>query len=626
MPVAGRLAVAGRLLDALPDTPAAVRPVVASLTAGLPPRRAADRIRQLQRFTEGCATLDAVAAAADAGPVRCPACRAKRTHRTLARHLWHRHGLLLLDGRAVEPRLVLDPVVTAAAGGDPAAVDRAFADTAAFYPAATAPQVLQAVAARGAADPAAVDRLVSLAAAAGCGLCPLCLTAVPDPVAAVPPPADWAAGRVAADGFAVTVRDGPGGRVETVSVPHGPDVVTTPPGAGRPPRLVASVVALAVVAVGGLAAAVVPRPAANPLVVGLAGAALGWAAYAVARSVAKRPPDADQEALAAAWDALVPGVGRSPAALRFLARVCRLSIGVGDPDARAGRVAALVESAAVLADKSPAHTLLFASAAVLQAADGAARGRERVAAYLAVFAGVWRGETSLGYADAAAELVLAEGLLPPGGAARLGVLVVAQAFAAGLAPADLRLVGRFAPRLGALLDPAGGETLARLYVVYRRPPGGTSTTVFDLAAADPDAARVRLAAQPGLLLDLRIPGAEAFGPVGLTDAGLTVGGSTVGDPDAVLDVRPGDGVTRLHVGSARLLTRKPVGPGVAAALQKWVTYYATMPPPAAGPPHPRAVALLRRLAVACPLCGGVAVHRAGRVGTPFDAIAPASNR
>ena len=631
LPTSPRLAVAGLLLDALPDETKAVRPVVAALTAGLSKRRAAERLQALQRYVAGCRTLDALAEAADAAAIlQCPRCRVRLPRQGLIRHLWARHGLLFDHGKSVEPRAALDPVVTAAVAGDAVAVDQAFLSTATYYPDARPRQVLQALAARGIADPAAVDVLTAAAGDADCGLCPVCLNPVADPIGRVPPPATWAAGRVTADGFASIVTDPPRGRVVVLTRPGFDDEVIEAAGRRQPPRRLGVFCGLPPLVLGVVGAAVAPASVMSPLIPALIGAALGGAGYAIGVGLRSPLPRPDHEALRLAWETLTPGIGRSPAAVRFLTRLCRTSVGVGDPVGRSPRVYELVEHAAVLADRGPAARVLLAAARVLQAADGAAMGRERATAYAALFAPVWRGELPLGYAEAAAELVLTDGLLVPGDPARLAAIVAGQAFAAGLTPSDLTTQARFAPWVGRLLGPA--DRLAPLRAVWRAqrtagwPPAGAATVIIDFARDDPDASRTLLLAHPDLLADLRLPGGDGLGPVGLTAGGVAVGGATVADPAAVIAVTPAStGRWTVQFGPHRFSTRRPVPAAAVAALRAWLKFRAdrlVTPADRPAPLLPRAVGLLAALAVPCPLCQAVAVQRAGRVGTPWEVSGP----
>src|SRR4051794_12744179 len=66
VPLAVRFAAAARAIDALPDTPKAVRAVVRAITAGLSPARALHRLRHLQHLTEQGQALDAIVDAREA--------------------------------------------------------------------------------------------------------------------------------------------------------------------------------------------------------------------------------------------------------------------------------------------------------------------------------------------------------------------------------------------------------------------------------------------------------------------------------------------------------------------------------------------------------------------------------
>jgi hypothetical protein len=636
VPPAVRLAAAATLLNSVPDGPRAVGAVVRAATAGLSRSRALERMYQLQSRVETCDALDAQIAMSEGRVrLRCPRCPARLTRRELIPHLWHQHRLAYQHGQARDPHVLLDAAITTAAtAGEADGIDHSFLLAAQYFPDSDPRQVLQALAARGASDPTQTDRLLDRAADEGAGLCPVCLSAVPDPVPSLPPPANVSDGRVAADGFAVDVTDTPGGRLVAVTVPGAAPARESVGAARRSPRQVAVLIALPLLLLAAAAVAVVPARFADPAWVGVWLGMVGWMAYLAVRLIHRPLPDRTARAVDLAWARLAPVVGRTPPAVRFLTRLARSSIGTGDPVARGGLVFELVQHAAVLAEKGAAYQQLLATARVLEVLDQGRIGRERVVGLVGVFDPFLRGELGPAYAEAAAETLLASDALWSGDAERLGVLVVGAAFENGLTPADLVTVGRYCPwfRRVALATPP--DHLALLHAVWRgrnaRPWAavGDAATAFELARETPAAGRRILGESPDTLLRINVGNAaEAeLGPVLVTARGVMAAGHTVADPATAVEIdRTSDG-WRLRFGQHRLALSSRVPARLAEELRKWLKYRAATLIPEAERPAPRgpgtrAVGLLAPLAVVCPLCGARSVLRAGQVGTPWQGLA-----
>ncbi|HET6574479.1 MAG TPA: hypothetical protein VFG68_12805 [Fimbriiglobus sp.] len=632
IPPAVRLAAAAALLGSVPDSPRAVGAVVRATTAGLSRSRALERMYQLQSRVGKCDALDALVAMSEGRvQLRCPRCPARLTRRELIPHLWHAHRLVYQQGQARDPRVLLDAAITTAAtAGEPDGIDHSYLLAAQYFPDSDPRQVLQALAARGAADPTQTDRLLGRAADEGAGLCPVCLSTVPDPIPELPPPANVSAGRVSADGYSANVADG-----QAVILIPGADPIREPlADAGRSPRQVAVLVALPLLLLAAVAVAIVPAHVADPVWVGVWLGLVGWMAYLAVRLIRRPLPDRTERAVDLAWVRLAPVVGRTPPAARFLTRLARSSIGAGDPVARGGIVFELVQHAAVLADKGPAYQQLLAAARVLEVLDQGRIGRERVVGLVGVFDPFLRGELGPAYAEAAAQTLLESDALWLGDAERLGVLVVGAAFENGLTPADLVTVGRFCPWFRRVALAAPPDHLALLHAVWRgrnaRPWAavGDAATAFELAREMPAAGRRILGDFPDTLLRVNVgDAAEAeLGPVLVTVRGVVAAGHVVADPAAVVELaRTSDG-WRLRFGPHRLALSSRVPARVADELRKWLKYRAATLFPEAERPSPRgpgsrAVGILVPLAVACPLCGARSVLRAGQVGTPWQGLA-----
>jgi uncharacterized C2H2 Zn-finger protein len=632
LPTILRVAAAGRILSAVPDTPDAVRPVVGWLTVGLSRPRTLSRLFALQCRVRTCATLDGFVKSAEGKlKFRCPRCPARLPKSEFVRHLWTKHRLEFAQGKARDSQKVLDEAVTAGAKrdpDDPAPLDRAFAVAAVHYPDSPPSQTLQALAAR--SGGAGVDPLVSRAARDHAGLCPTCLAAVPDPVPALPPPLALGGGRLVGDGYSVTVSDSPTGRKVEVVTPKGTEP-GTPPTNRLSPRLAAVLFASPIALLGVGLRAVLPTGTASPLLVVGWLTAIACLVYLAVRFLRNPLPDANDVAVDRAWADVVPGIGRKPPAVRFLARLCRTSLRAGSPEARTKAVWDTVEHAAVLADKGWPHQQWLAAARVLQAVDGTKAGRERVSALAGVFEPFLRGLASVGYADAAAETILGADLLLPGEPERLGVLIAGTAFEVGLTAADLTAVARFAPGFRRLLPDGADDHLRKLHTVWRvrtKKPWaetGPATHAFDLAES-PGSRKV-LADFPDTLLRVTVDDhVDAdLGPVLVCTRGLVVGGKAVADAAAAVEVTKSkmSAGYDLAVGPHRFaLTRRPPTK-FATDLRAWLRFWGTMTksPGQGDRVNPEKVAgFLAPVVSGCPLCRAQVVVRVGRFGVTWDDV------
>jgi uncharacterized C2H2 Zn-finger protein len=638
VPMTLRIAVAGRLLAVVPDDPQTVSPIVQALSVGLSKMETLERLLELQRYVNRCETLDVMVEAAEAKTaLRCPRCEERFTRSQLIAHLWKKHRLVFVDGQAVEPRALLEPVLmTAATGQDLPALDASFAMAAHYYPDENSVTTFQVLASRGTPEAAEVEQLLSAAEAKREGLCPVCLHAVPDPIPELAPEAALGSGRIFAEGYAVEVSDTGAGRIATLTRPGEETESLTQFGPSYPPRLIGVFAALLVFLLGFVAVLFVPARIVSPVIVGSIVLLAMWLAYLFARYLRKPLPDATDRALALVWSNLTPGIGRSAEAIRFLTRLCRTSLRAGDPVERSPAVYEIVEHAAVLADRAPENWQLLASVRVLQALDGSTMGREVVAGLTKVFTPFVKGELSPVYGEAAAQLVSAIGEAKPGEFARLAVMILDEAFHAGLSATDLATITRFLPHFKQQLLGALPDYLRLLQIIHANPDGelwaklGSATTIFELAKNSPVESRKLLAVHPDALLILEVGDTiEAeTGLIVLTARGLVVGPVLLSDPDTPIDMaKAGNGLWRLQMGTNRLPLNQKLPDRLPVLLKAWLRFRtATLLPLAerddARVPSALAVAILSPLVVACPLCNTESLHRTGRIGTPWQAIQP----
>jgi predicted RNA-binding Zn-ribbon protein involved in translation (DUF1610 family) len=631
VPATLKLAVAAKFLSVLPDRPEAIGPVLRAVTAGLKKSKALARLVALQSRVETCEALDTAVAIAEARTkVKCPVCGKSLTRPALVKHLAKKHRTGLERGKAVSPVAAAEALISAVDPNDPATIDRAFLRTPALFPQSTPADVLQGLASR---HYRRSDQYAPLADRAGesyRGLCPKCYAPVPDPVTELPPPLTLAHGRLAGEGYCVTVADGPFGRRVTFDRPG--TARTTVREGGLPPRTAGVAFALPFALAAATAAIAVPsgvRP--GPGWVALWLVIVAVCVYAATVTLRRKPPDANGRAVDLAWSVFAPGIGRSPEAARFLTRLCRTSLTAGEPGDRGKPVWELADHAGVLAQKGGPFVSLFSAAAVLRAVDAGKIGRDVVGELHALFVAFFRGELPAPTAEHMAALVADDVALGTGERARLTVLVASAAFDAGLVPADLPGLRRYVPHV-VLLFPDDADDLRALYAVWRQKPtrpwdrAGACETIFTLAVRQPGVAVKALKADPGAVLVFT---PESFlydllGPVTVSRKGVRFGGATVVDPRAevaIVTTREGGELT--FGKSAFTLARRP-DEAIERALRRLLAYRAESLMPLADAakddtPTGRGDALLAPLAVACPLCATVSYVRSGQLGVPRNA-------
>jgi hypothetical protein len=620
-----RLAAAARLVATLPDQPASIGPVLRALTAGLSRGRTLDRLTQLQNRLEKSDALDAEVAALEARVrLRCPKCPARLSRSELAKHLWRQHRLVFEGGKAREPApLVERAVADYLANGRPGGLDHVYhlADT--LYAGVDPTQVYQAVLSRTGPTGDDLQPLARAAAEGGAGLCPACYAAIRNPVATLPPPLPLAEGRLVGEGYRVDA----GPRTLTIRRPGFNPESTADPRARYEPRDFGARVGAAVAGVGALAAALVPRAYANPFAPAFLLSVAGVLAYAAARFTRGSGSDPDARAVDGAWAELVPQVGRSVPAVRFLTRLCRTSLGVGTVALREETLRELVEHAAVLAEKGGAYVQLLAAVRLLETHDAARRGSDWGAGLADLFDPFLRGELPAEYAEAAAECLAAAEPFTDREAARLRVTLAGTAFEAGLTPADLVELGRFLPQFARLL--AGTDEWYRLlYHVWRlrgsRPwegVAGAGDTAFEFARKSPAGSGKVLVGYPDTLVvgSFGPPFDRELGLILVGRRGVTVMERTVADPDAPVTVgRTRGGTSVLQFGPHAIPVRRRLTEKVSRILSGWLRVRAERIMPAAdradAPVSERVRQILLRQAVECPVCHTRSVLRTGAVG------------
>ncbi|MFO0851493.1 MAG: hypothetical protein U0871_23485 [Gemmataceae bacterium] len=117
-----------------------------------------------------------------------------------------------------------------------------------------------------------------------------------------------------------------------------------------------------------------------------------------------------------------------------------------------------------------------------------------------------------------------------------------------------------------------------------------------------------------------------IGPVLVLGRGVSVGGVTVADPDARVEVVQTANGPRLVFGTHQIELTGRLPARAAELLRGWLRFRADKLLPLADQLAGRrsagkVAALLAPLAVDCHLCGTRCVHRTGRLGTMWQAVA-----
>jgi hypothetical protein len=610
IPTKVRLAAATNLVSSA--TPAEANLVLRDFANGFGMGRFLERRDALRkRFKNHRRLFDRYAARLSARvPLACPHCGVKLSREAMARHLWDLHHRILTGRRVRSPWRLIDHWA-AAPGGSPENAYR---------------QLLRTVP----EDDGALTALRHIAADRGSSLCPHCFAAVKLNPAAFPAATDVAAlnlshGRLSGHGFVVELTNslhGPHLRIETPTgaLFNGPE--PNPPSRISARHLaVAGIVIFAVIIAGTLAATW-----AFPLTLLTLLAALWLAIHLRAREPDNRPG----RVVNRAWQELAPHLhadGFDPVDADFLAALATISHRRRDElvrDRTLKRAIAVTQAALVNGSALPPQLIALQR---LRIRDAEATGGDPVAISADALRPCLDGELS----PAAADLLLTDDMFvgwTRGQRARLRVLLVARAFAAGLGVWDLHALGRAAPGLGRVLDADDTDGLARLRLLWDLRPTrpwqqcGPAATVFELAKY-PMLGGQHLETAPDLLLFQPLPaGGE---PVHLLACGrgLIVGGELIHDWPTPISSRPLPGSKgggyELRFGSHAIRVRGNVE-DLVRKLEAWGTYFFEEFLPWIGNALSRsedhAPDRLGSLIVTCPECGKPFVGRRGDLGRP----------
>lgn len=591
-----RIYAAALALERVPDEPQFVQPILDALTHGLGKTRSIQALIDLQHRLGRSSVLDDVLRGMlERTKLACPKCRKKFLREALIRHLWLRHQLLFDRGRAMSPRARVERSLNAAAASNnPRQVDRAYAESLALYQPLAPVQVHQALAARMELDDDELGPLRSYAGERSAGLCPRCYSTMPARMLPMPPPLAVSRARLCGEGIVVEL------------------------GVVPPSRRRAAQSAMLVALLGFAATALIPAQSFPPIITAAFAVALSAIVFVV-RSP-RRAGWSRHDVVDAAWGDMATRVGRSPAAVRFLTRLCRTSLNYGNPQKRFEAVWSHVEHAAVLSGKNDETMQWFAAVRLLQAHDTARIGQDWVPNLAGMLAPLFRAEITPVYTEAIAQTLIESNRLERGDAARLRIALVGEAFEAGLLPGDLLELARICPALGLLLR-LDESHLSGLHLVWknrnRRPweSAAPARTAFEIAQSP--ASGDLLARHPDLLLQQRLSGAvgRELGSVVIGRRGVTLGGHTVGDSNTEIRVEAAGVGSRLIFGTHVIPSSLPLPPGFANTLTNWLQWVAAIPDPRdTGDGSGRLAAILAPITDRCRNCRQASIVRVGEVG------------
>ncbi|MFL5329134.1 MAG: hypothetical protein ACJ8C4_09465 [Gemmataceae bacterium] len=493
LPLSARLAATRALIRGLRSDEQGVVRLLHHFVAGLGRSKAIQRLDAVApRLVRAAAAVAIVRSELlNRQRMRCPRCGAMRRRKRMSRHLWRHHSLLLDGGRAHTPWQALDLRLR---------------DT---DPVATLAQFHREILKQGHSDQEAKAHLLVEAQTRHESICPHCFAAIRAPDAPPLKPMETSRGRLTGEGYAVTVSESalwPRLRIDT---PSGVLFKGAEPIAGT--TAIALHWASLCVAMTALAAAFIIKPPWHVLT--MIALLIEFVLLEVwAWQIGNRRDDPLDRAIDHAWQALVPTMQPGIA----LGRLALTSVGRGDPQKRVKQLQHLIETNETLAP------LWW-----LRLMDMRAVGQDPLPELASLLGRCFAGQAPI--AVAADVLALAQtGLHARADRARLRILAIEKAFAAGLSVRDLQELGRVFPAIGNILRTEDLEGIAGLRLIWdereSRPwrACGPATTVFQLARYPVLGGQV-LAAEPDALLYQPLPPAGQFddpAPVILCGRGL----------------------------------------------------------------------------------------------------------
>lgn len=537
-----RLGVAAQIIRSVPENSPIVEQVIQAFRNKVSAGRAASRLRRLAALVPTVrAVADALAEYVGDAITACPRCGAQATKDDLIRHLWEKHQLLLEQGRVREPwDMIGQWLAEYGRTGRAVFLDRS-CDLAQVLDAASGLTRIHRLLLLGGTDEDESRALLRAEAEEqNATLCPHCYAVTPQPAHAVPESVVIASGRVDGGEYRLDLSERYvysrlviESQESTLFAGPEPDRALTRRGAillFLVPLLIVAVVFSVMPPLLGLAPVV-------PVLAILLGA---LAVYLGVRAIWTEQGDPADRATDLAWTILVPRIlryelDRKDAA--FLSGLAHASRGRGDPETREEPLAQAIEKMRKERVAIPYVTPL----SILRITD-AVRSRADDLPLIASEVGeCFDAKLPL---DHGASLVreLRGDPADRTRRARLRVLVLARAYAAGLESDDLRILGQVSPMLGSSYASEDRDGLARLKLLWLYRPRrlwqrvGSATTVFDLARY-PKLAENYLKQRPDLLLFQASGGSDEAAPILICEEGVVYRNVVITDPRTNIRVR-----------------------------------------------------------------------------------------
>jgi len=537
-----RIAVAAQVIRSTDADSPLVGRVIDAFRRKVSPVRAANRFRRLATLVPRFEPLTKALDELDTGSAApCPRCGARVGPEDLAKHLWERHRLLLENGRVREPWDVIGEWLGEfSRTGATEFLDRSCDLSQALDPAGGLTRVHQLMLASGTNDEEAHALLRAEAMEKNATLCPHCYALVPQPLRAAPTPVLVGSGRVDGGRFRVELTDKYLMTRLVVDAPEMTVFAGPEPGHALTRR---GAVFLFLVPLVGLAMAFAIAPAIFGLapVLPVAGALFtAFLAYVAVRMTWSEQPDASERAVDHAWTILVPrmlqyGVRRADAT--FLAGLAQASRGRGHWQARDEQLARVADELR----RDEVGIAYLTPVSVLRIEDAAQAGADELMRIANEVGESFSGTLPLDHAEGLVKELRGDPTRRTR-RARLRVLLLARAFAAGLEPEDLRMIGQVCPNLGAGYASEDRDGLARLRLLWLYRPRrlwqriGSATTVFDLARY-PKLAENYLKQRPDLLLFQASGGPEETAPILICEEGVVYRDAIIDHPRTAIRVR-----------------------------------------------------------------------------------------
>ena len=627
-----RLFVAVELIELRPLDRKHVHPILEAVLADLSKSQRLRALFELDCRVEASPLLDDVVQLnSEKVQLRCPRCPSIMSFGELVAHLWEVHRLRYSDGFVADPtEYVSQTINDAATSGDPVLYDCAYLESQHFFPDAEPRLVFQSLVARGANDAEQIELLLQLAQADGAGVCSYCLSNVEVALPELLPPLSIRKGRISGEGYSVELRsswfeteiriEAPGSATETLPLPNDP----------LRGRQLAGSVATGFGLLTLFILIVVALPTWATFTLGIFGGIVMTLWFFLKKP--KTKATAENQLIDLTWQYLVPGIGRSESATRFLLRLCRTSLTRGQANQRQSALDEVIEQTSYLVQRRAVFAQLNAMARFVRLIDWSQPGPDRYQAVFTEMTQLFREKLSLVGLETMAAVILNERIILPTERLLLARVAISAAFEAGFRPADLMMFFRFVPRFAELCTPIDRDWVNLLYQLWRYDYRNNSErlemiSLFRLIEQEPRLARQQFRETPLLLWMVSMPDhyPDSLQHFTLQAEGLAYDGKTICTDPEQLTMNQKGSTIRCNIGSLALNVPSSMASALMALLQQNLTLWQELTRRAdqrdgSDRLRPESVTMLQTLAVHCPLCQSEALHQPGRMGTPWQAI------